>query len=129
MSYEACMMAAFCETLKLAEVSEDEALASAKILSEGKRSRLRRYVDSGTVGGVLTPAVDTVGNFVHAAANAKKSPLAAGVAGVKAMKRGDVARSVTKGILGGAAVRAGQEGMQLQRAKDTYNRFMRQEGA
>ena len=130
MSLDTHVLHGFFATLeKLANgVSADEALESAKVLSESKRSKLRRYVDAGVVGGALTPGVELAGQFAEHAGNATKNRVAAGLKGAR-LTKGQLAKSVTRGVLGGAAVRAGQEGLQTQRAKDTYRRFMQQETA
>lgn len=125
MSYDARVMATFFETISKIAVSDEEAIQSARVLSEPKRSKVRRYVDAGVVGGTLAPAVELAGSFAEHAGNAKKDRLATGLANAR-LSKGQLAKAVTKGVLGGAVVRAGQEGLQLHRAKDTYNRFLQE---
>lgn len=124
----------FDELTKLATgaVSDEEAIDAAKQLSVDPRTRARRYVESGVVGGALNPLVNASGefakNFTEHQGSLKARALH-GVAGAaKKLGKGEVAGTATKGLLGGMAVQAGREGLRLQEAKDTYRRFMQQHG-
>lgn len=124
-------LAAFFEMASKIAVSDEEAVDAAKMLSENPRSRARKYVDAGVVGGALNPAVDAAGHFAKGLADAAPGArVAGGKATVgKELTRGGLARSATRGLLGGMVIQAGREGMQLRRAKDTYHRFMEEQGA
>lgn len=116
--------------LAMGQVSDEEAIDAAKQLSVDPRTRARRYAESGVVGGALNPVVNATGTFVQGVVEGGKGRrLASGLAAAgKKLRGGEVAGQVTKGLLGGMAVQAGREGLRLQEAKDTYQRFMQQHG-
>lgn len=123
---EKTKMAAFSDTVKQA-VSEDEALDAAKMLSVDKKTRLRRYAEGGAIGGVAYPGIAAAGEAAGALASHGPGKLRAAGAAVRAtLKRPDLAKSVTRGVLGGGGVQAIREGVELGRAKKTVSNFVRE---
>lgn len=110
---------AFFEHAKLA-VSDDEALEAAKALSESHKSRARRYAQGAVIGGAATPAINVAGDVIKGALTGK------GVRGVlrESLSAPELAKSVTKGILGGSMVQAVRENVQLADAKKTVKTYL-----
>lgn len=124
------VFAAFADELQKIAVSEEEAVDAAKLISQDPRSRARKYLDAGVVGGVLNPAVGASGHFVKGFVDTKgglRQRLAGGAKefGTKATL-GEAARGAHTGFFGGMAVQAGREGIQARRAKDTVDQFLRE---
>lgn len=124
------MWAAFIDELEKISVSEEEAIDAAKMLSESKRSRTKRYVQSAGVGAVATPLVSVAGDVAKAVAGPKGQRMTA-VKGVlrEGFSRPELAKQVTRGIAGGGALQALRENVQLHQAKKTYSDFLREHGA
>lgn len=117
----------FADRIKKA-VSEDEALDAAKRLSEGRKSRVRRYAEGGVIGGLVNPALRAAGRGVEAVVNAPKGSggwrVGFARAAVKGVSKGELARHLTEGALAGGGVQAIREGVELGKAKKTVKSFV-----
>jgi hypothetical protein len=128
--YFGVSLSAFASEMHKIAVSEEEALDAARIISQDPRSRARKYFDAGAVGAALNPFVDASGHavkgFVETPGSFKQR--ARGAAREVRLKstRGEVARTMHRGLFGGMALQAGREGLQARRAKDTVDRFLRE---
>lgn len=121
---EKSRLSGFSDRIKKA-VSEYEALDAAKRLSEGRKSRLRRYAEGGAIGGMANPVLRAVGRGVEAAVNAPTgSRVGKAVAAIRGTTRGELARHLTEGALAGGGVQAIREGVELGRAKKTVKQFI-----
>ncbi len=124
------MFSAFAAELQKIAVSEEEAVDAAKLISQDPRSRARKYLDAGVVGGVLNPAVGASGHFVKGFVDTRGGVGRRFAGGVREMgsktTKGEVARSAHTGLFGGMAVQAGREGLQAQRARATVDQFLRE---
>lgn len=116
--------AGFSDRIKKA-VSEEEAIEAARRLSENRKNRVRRYVESGTIGGAAYPIISAAGEAAGALAGRGPGRFAAaGRAAAKVMNRTDLAKNVTRGMLGGGGVQAMREGVELGKAKKTVSSFI-----
>jgi hypothetical protein len=113
----------FSDRLKHA-VSEDEALDAAKMLSV--KGRARRYAEGATIGGASYPLIAAAGEAAKTVAEHSGSGRlrAVGAAARGALKAPEVARSVTRGALGGGVIQAVREGVEMGRAKKTVKKFV-----
>ena len=110
-----------------AAVSADEALDAAKMLSVDKKTRVRRYAESGAIGGAAYPVISAAGEVAGALAGPKGQRLQhAASAARKAFSRPEVAKSVTRGVLGGGGIQAIREGVEIGKAKKTVKGFLDQ---
>lgn len=111
------------ELLKLA-VSEDEALAAADTLSQHRP--VSRYLTSAGLGAVAVPTTKAIGRAVEGGLAAAPGQRAAGALKAVLTRTGpELAREVTEGALGGGAVRAVGEGLDVARARHTALKFLR----
>lgn len=120
---------------KTAAVSIDDAQEAARVL-ESSKGRFRRFRDASIVGGVMSPLVRGVGRAAESAVMAPKGQrLQAAVRGVKGTSagdirgfmgsnRGEVTKHIFEGGLGGAAVNASREGLELGRARRQAQQFV-----
>jgi hypothetical protein len=116
----------FFDEMKLA-VSEEEALEAAKALSEPERQRTKRYAISGAIGGVASPVIGFAGEAAKALAGPKGGRLSGVVKAFHAERAlPELSKNVTKGVLGGGAVQALREHVQLQEAKKKYQDFLKE---
>lgn len=115
----------FADRIKKA-VSEDDALDAAKLLS--KKGRIRRYVEGGAIGGATYPLVSAAGEAAKGfAAHAGQGKLRAAAHAAKSMlKTPEVAKSVTRGVMGGGVIQGVREGVELGRAKSTVDGFLKE---
>jgi hypothetical protein len=106
---------------KTASVSTREALDAAKVLDTDPRTRVQRYRDASIIGGTMSPVVRAVGRGVEGAVNGAgrgRVGVAKGfVQGLAKTNRGEIARHVTEGVIGGGGVKAVQEGREISRAR------------
>lgn len=113
---------------KLAAVSADDALEAARTLSEDKRTKMQRYADTSAVGAVASPLVDVTGRATKAFGDAQRGArMSSALHAIRGTSKGDIAKSMTQGILAAGAVQAAREGVSARRAKDTFHKFMQQE--
>jgi len=115
---------AFVESVKVA-VSDEDALEAAKALSESTGSRARRYAQGAGIGAVASPAMEVAGNAAKALAGGKGLRGAASAAR-DTVRKPELARFVTKGVLGGGAVQAVRENVQLSNAKKTVSDYLKE---
>lgn len=115
---------AFVTAIKLA-VSDEEALEAARALSEPPSSRARRYAQGAGVGAVASPAMEVAGNAAKALAGGK-GVRGAAAAAKDSLRKTELARFVTKGVLGGGAVQAMRENVQLSSAKKTVEDYLKE---
>lgn len=121
-SIQKLINAGFSDRIKKA-VSEDDALDAAKMLST--KGRARRYVEGGVIGGAAYPLTAAAGEVAGALAGHGSGKLrAAGAAAKATFKRPELAKSVTRGALGGGVIQAVREGVELGRAKNTVRSFV-----
>lgn len=110
---------------KLAAVRVGEVLDAANVLEQDPRTRMQRYRNSAVAGGVLKPVVHGVGRAAERMALAPKGQrLQAGVRGLVSANRGDLAKHITEGVVGGGAIRAAQEGLEIGQAKKKVRSFL-----
>lgn len=112
--------------VKESEVSDEEALEAAELLSK-KRSPFR-YLDAGAVSGALSPAIQAAGRGTQALVDAKKGRWGAARRALTDTSKGELAKNVLQGTLFGSGIAAAREGVQLSRAKNTYENFLKQHG-
>lgn len=120
--------AAFFEEVKHAyAVSDDEAIEAARLLSKSPRERKRTYVEGGAVSAVAAPVIQGLGRGIEAGVDARRGArLHVARKAFRNTTRGGVARAALTGGLGAIAISAGREGIQLQRAREKYHRFLEQ---
>lgn len=120
---EASKRKGFSDRIKKA-VSEDEALDAAKMLST--KGRARRYVEGGMIGGASYPIISAAGEAAKGlTAHSGSGKLRAAGAAARAVLKGpEVAKSVTRGAMGGGVIQAVREGVELGRAKKTVRQFI-----
>lgn len=103
---------------KKAEVSTREALDAAKVLDTDPKTRFQRYRDGTVIGGTMSPVVRAVGRGVEAAVMAPKGQRLRAISrGFTNTNKGELARHVTEGVIGGGGVKAVQEGLEVGRAR------------
>ena len=115
--------------------SVEDAEQAAQVLQRS-RGRGARYRDATLAGGALRPLVRGLANAAEAAASAPKGGrLRGALRGVKmqgkdvkgftgGLTRPQLARDFVEGGLGGAALNAGREGLEVGRAKRTARSFL-----
>lgn len=115
--------------------SVEDAEQAAQVLQRS-RGRGARYRDAMVAGGALRPLVRGLANAAEAAATAPKGGRLRGAlrgvsAGGKDVKgfvggfnRPQLARDIVEGGIGGAAINAGREGLEVGRAKRTARDFL-----
>jgi hypothetical protein len=115
----------FADRIKKA-VSDDEALEAARLLS--KKGRVRRYVEGGAIGGATYPLVSAAGEAAKGfVAHSGQGRVRAAAHAAKAvLKSPEVAKSVTRGVLGGGVIQGVREGVELGRAKNTVDGFLKE---
>jgi hypothetical protein len=120
---EASKRKGFLDRIKKA-VSEDEALDAAKMLST--KGRLRRYVEGGLIGGMSYPVISAASEAAKGfTAHSGPGKLRAARAAARAVLKGpEIAKSVTRGVMGGGVIQAVREGIELGRAKKTVRQFI-----
>ena len=120
---------------KVAAVGLEEAQQAHDVLQRS-RGRAARFRDASLVGGALSPLVRGIGRAAESAVMAPKGQrLRAAVRGVShagkdikgfvGTNRGEVAKHVIEGGLGGAVVNQGREGLEVGRAKRKATEFLR----
>lgn len=110
-----------------AEVRVNEALDAARTLQQDPRTRVARYRNAAVTGGTLNPVVRGIGRAAERMATAPRGQrLAAGAKGLLATNRGELARHVAEGAVGGGGVRAVQEGLEVGQAKKKVTKFLNQ---
>jgi hypothetical protein len=110
-----------------AEVRVNEALDAARTLQQDPRTRVARYRNAAMTGGTLNPVVRGIGRAAERMATAPRGQrLAAGAKGLLATNRGELARHVAEGVVGGGGVRAVQEGLEVGQAKKKVTKFLNQ---
>jgi hypothetical protein len=115
---------------KASPVSEHEVLDAARVLETNPKNRVARYRDAALTGAVGKPLVHVMGRGARAAATAAPgSRLRAAVKGMASVNKADIAQHVTEGAVGGSAIRAAQEGMEVGRAKKKIHSFLNEKTA
>jgi hypothetical protein len=123
---------------KVAAVGLEEAQQAHDVLQKSK-GRGARFRDATLVGGALSPLVRGIGRAAESAVMAPKGQrLRAAVHGISragkdikdikgfmGTNRGEVAKHVIEGGLGGAVVNQGREGLEIGRAKRKATEFLR----
>lgn len=107
-------------------VDPEEALEAAKYLS--KKRGPREHIESGAVSAAINPVIQATAKATKAAIDAKKGRWGAAKQSLKGITKGDVASQAVSGGLFGAGISAGREGLRLQKARDTYEDFLKQHG-
>jgi hypothetical protein len=121
---------AFVSELSKLAVSDDEALEAARLLSESRKSRLKRYTQSGVIGATTTPVVRYTAELAAAAASPKHQRVnALREATRKAFSRPEIAKHVTGGALGGGVIQGVRENVGLSQARRTYENYLKEHGA
>lgn len=120
---EASKSKGFADRMKKA-VSEDEALDAAKMLSV--KGRARRYAEGAAIGGITYPVVSAAGELAKGVtAHTGSGKVKAGITAARAaLARPEVAKSLTRGALGGGVIQAVREGVELGKAKKTVRSFI-----
>lgn len=110
-----------------AEVRVNEALDAARTLQQDPRTRLARYRNAAVTGGALKPVVHGIGRVAEAVATAPRGGrlAAVGRAAVRT-SRGELAKHVAEGAVGGGGIRAVQEGLEVGQAKKKVTKFLNQ---
>lgn len=109
------------KTRKLAAASPvrtSEALDAARVLEQDPRTRFQRYRNAALTGGTLNPVVRGIGRAAEALVMAPKGQrLRKAGRALLPTNRGELARQVTEGVVGGGGVRAAQEGLEIGQAR------------
>lgn len=110
-----------------AEVRVNEALDAARTLQQDPRTRVARYRNAAVTGGALKPVVHGIGRIAEAVATAPRGGrlAAVGRAAVRT-SRGELAKHVAEGAVGGGGIRAVQEGLEVGQAKKKVTKFLNQ---
>lgn len=110
---------------KLSGVSLEEAELAAQTLQKGQ-GRVQRFRDAVAVGSAGSPLVRGMGRAMEAGVNAPRGQrLRHAATAFAKTNRGELARHVVEGGLGGAAVNASREGLELGRARRKAMDFLR----
>lgn len=110
---------------KEAEVRMTEALDAAKVLDQDPRTRMARYRNAAMTGGALKPLVHGVGRAAEAVATAPRGQrIVAGGRALVRSSRGELAKHVAEGAIGGGGIKAVQEGLEVGQAKKKITRFV-----
>ncbi len=108
------------------EVSPDEALHAARILSRPKAVMVRKHVERGLVPAALAPGIAATSRGVKAFVDAKRGRGASAMRAVKDTTKGGVLADMVRGGLVGSGISLGTHGLRKQRARETYEKFIRQ---
>jgi hypothetical protein len=120
------LSAFFDEMWKLSDITSEKALEAAKRLSESPKERAIRHTEAGVIPAAMGPALSAVARGTKALVNAKKGRWSAARKAIRNTTKGDVAADTIRGGLFGAGLSVSREGLQLARARDTYEDFMKQ---
>lgn len=122
--------------VKLSAVSLEEAQNAASVL-ERSRGRAKRFRDASIVGGVLSPVTQGAGRAIEAGLLAPRGqraaaalrgfshPTAGNVRGLLSTNRGEIAKQVFLGGVGGSVVNASREGLEVGRARRSATNFLK----
>jgi hypothetical protein len=114
------------ETIKVASVSDDEALDAAKRLS--KPPSARQHVEAGAVTGALAPAIQAVGRGAKALVDAKHGRVGEARKAFMDTTKGGLVQAALGGGLTGAGISLSREGLRTQQARKTYQKYLQQHG-
>lgn len=104
--------------------TRSEAVEARKILKKSRAERTRDHLEAGILSGSVAPIIALTGRAIKGGVNANRGHrLAGAMEGVMATTKGDTAQQIATGLLGAAAFSAGKSGLQLHKARDTYEGY------